>query len=172
MAKRNKQLRYIEISSRNTVSRIFVGSSSSCSKSCANICDQICINIRRAGKSNCKEAQVYDSCCGYAPLPTCDRDVATVCAVEIDNEGYAVFEWPSELLSLTQGWYEAEVVNHCNVCAVLPLRIGPRCNVIEVETTVAGPDDLCYVGCEDECEYTICGNKKDSRPVYEPKYLG
>lgn len=170
---RNKQPRYIEISSRNTVTRIFVGTSSSCGKSCSSPCSEICINIRRAGKSNCKEAEIYNSCCGYEPKPLCDRDVATVCAIEIDSEGYAVFEWPSHLLNLTQGWYEAEVVSHCNVCAILPLRIGPRCNVIEVETTIAGPDNLCYVGCEDDCVDEICpSGHSDQRPVYKPKYLG
>ncbi len=171
MGKSNRPLRYIEISRRNQVSRILVGTGSSCLRNSIG-CGDVCIDIRRAGQYNCNSPIKYNACCQPEPVPLCDLNVAHVCALEIDDDGYAVFEWPNELLNLKEGWYEAHVMSGCSDCGVLPLRVGPRCNVIEVETVVNGPDSLCYVGCEDDCETEICptNNYNNTSKVYIPDY--
>lgn len=165
-------LRYIEISRRNQVSRIFVGTGATCSKNSIR-CGDICIDIVRAGAYNCSAPIQYNACCQPQPEPLCDPIAAHVCAVEIDEEGYAVFEWPLELLDLKEGWYEGHIVSNCNKCGTIPVRIGPRCNVIKVEEIVNGPDSLCVVGCDDNCADNICGPKPSTasdKKVYVPTY--
>lgn len=169
MAKRNRQLRYIEISRRNQASRIFVGSGNICSATSIG-CGEVCIDIVRKGSYNCKKVE-YDTCGNAIVSPLCPRDVATVCALEIDDDGFAVFEWPAELLSLNEGWYEGHVRVGCDTCAVLPLRIGARCNVIEVETIISGPDSLCDAGCDPVCADEICPPQSTpSGTIYIPDY--
>ena len=167
-----KQLRYIEISHRNRMSRLFVGKGGGCSR--VNICGDVCIDIKRAGQESCTPQIQYDSCCNPAPKPLCELNVAHVCATEIDEEGYAVFEWTEDLLELKQGWYEGHVKTGCDTCVVIPLRVGPRCNVIEVETRISGPDNMCYVGCDDPCETDICptngGRSNQQTTIYIPDY--
>ena len=166
---KRKTLRYIEISRRNPVTRIMTGS-----------CGDICIEIRRAGQENC--FPVVDFCpdnpCQCGPKKTmCDTFVSRVCALEVDSDGYAIFEWPTNLMNITEGWYEGHLIsNNCNCCGIVPVRIGPRCNVIEVETEIMGPDGKCWVGCEDECLDTICETKKitsstgNGANIYIPDY--
>jgi hypothetical protein len=169
---RNKPLRYIEISHRNRSTRIFVGQGNMCHR--VNVCGDVCIDIKRAGKEICGPKVVYDSCCNPTPVPMCEAQVAHVCALEIDEEGYAVFEWGDELLKLKEGWYEGHVKTGCDTCGIVPLRVGPRCNVLEVETEISGPDNACYVGCEDPCEKPICpvsgGIMGQSTTVHVPDY--
>lgn len=170
MVNKNRPLRYIEISRRNQVSRIFVGTGSHCARNSIG-CGDVCIDIRRAGQYNCETVK-YNACCQPEPVPMCELNVAHVCALEIDDDGYAVFEWPDELLDLKEGWYEGYVMSGCSNCGQVPVRIGPRCNVIEVETVISGPDSLCYVGCEDECKDEVCPPRtKDSRKIYTPEYM-
>lgn len=173
---KNSKLRYIEISLRNPVTRLMLGSGSSCDP--IPTCDDVCIEIRRAGKKDC--GRDYDPCTCHdtwdccKPCDPCEQ-VATVCALEIDEEGYTVFEWPTFLLDFKEGWYEGYVMSNCQCCGVLPIRIGPRCNVLEVEHVVVGPDSACVVGCEDDCVDQICPPKYkrrevDEKPHYTPEY--
>lgn len=154
-----KQLRYIEVSRRNPVTKIRVGYGSRCGPGLA--CEDVCVEIRRAGADKCvSKCNYHDNPCGCTvPKPICDPFVARVCALEIDDEGFAIFEWPEKLFNLTEGWYEGHVMTDCYTCGVLPLRVGPRCNVLEVETMPIGPDSACNVGCEDECRDTVCHPK-------------
>lgn len=171
MAK-HKKPRYIEISRRNRMSRIFVGVGYGCQKQ-SMTCGDICIDIRRAGQYyNDHHSSKSCGTCYDGPPPACEPQVAHVCALEIDDDGYAVFEWPIELLNLKEGWYDGVIISDCQSCGIVPIRVGPRCNVIEVENIVSGPDCLSYVGCEDECVDTICGKSDtDGRPVYVPSYI-
>lgn len=165
-------VRYIEVSRRNPFTKLFVGSGSGCSN-LGPVCGDICIEIVRAGKEKCEPEQKYNACCKPEPRPICDRHVAHVCAKEIDKEGYAIFEWPEELYNFKEGWYNAIVKTGCDECGVFPLRIGPRCNVISVETIISGPDNACWVDCEDECYRDPCltGDEKyDNNETYIPKY--
>jgi hypothetical protein len=171
MASKNKHkpLRYIEVSRRNPITRILVGSGTSCCYS--PVSGDVCLNIERAGASNCTKKVKYNACCQAEPVPLCEKVAAHVCALEIDEDGYAVFEWPEELFDLQEGWYVGRVMTGCNECGELPLRIGPRCNVIEVETVICGPDKLCEVGCPDECPDEICPTKtKGTGNIYTPDY--
>lgn len=168
------QLRYIEISRRNPVTRIFVGTGSSCSKS--PTCGDMCIDIERAGQKNstCAPKVTYNACCQPEPVSQCETNVAHVCASQIDEEGYAVFEWPSSLLSLKEGWYTGTLVSGCSICGEVPVRIGPRCNVLEVEKVVVGPDSACWVGCDETCVDEICAHNTTTNTttaVYVPAYL-
>lgn len=170
MARKPKQLRYVEISHRNPRTRLFVGMGNQCFRT--NTCDSFCIEIIRAGGQDCRAPVEYSACCQPQPKPMCDPHVATVCALEVDDDGYAVFEWPKALMELTEGWYIGIVKSDCHVCGEFPVRIGPRCNVIEVETTVMGPDNACWVGCEDDCNDDICKPRTpQAKTVYRPDYL-
>lgn len=146
------RLRYIEISRRNPVTKVRVGGGN---------CSDICIEIIRAGIEKCTPKCNYqDNPCGCNNTKTlCDPFVAKVCATEIDDDGFAIFEWPEKLYNLKEGWYEGIVMNDCHVCGTLPLRIGPRCNVVEVEYMPIGPDNACAVGCDDDCRDTACHPK-------------
>lgn len=174
--KKKKNPRYIEISNRNRTSRIKL------SGSCA--CGDVEICIRRAGYDKCCPAdrcQPDNPCSCDCSKPKnscgCDLDVATVEALEVDADGFTVFEWPDELLSLKEGWYEGHIQNGCNLCGVVPIRVGPRCNVIEVETVVSGPDVLCWVGCPNGCpneDVCLCPSSKSKSSgvtVYVPDYI-
>lgn len=161
MVKSNNKLRYIEVSRRNPVTKLLMG----------NVCGEVCIEIKRAGHYDCEPKVEYNACCQPEPKPLCDLNVTKVCALEVNDDGYAIFEWPSELYSFKEGWYEGYVMVGCNCCAILPLRIGPRCNVLEVETVVSGPDDKCWVGCDEDCEYDLCSTKETSNlTTYVPDY--
>lgn len=175
---KHKKLRYVEISHRNPITRIRVGYGSGCGAS--SICgEDVCIEIRRAGQENChSECRIIDNPCGCGcgqPKPLCDTFVARVCALEVDDDGYAVFEWPEELKEICEGWYEGTVMTGCFECGKVPIRVGPRCNVIEVETEISGPDSKCAVGCEDECRDTVChpkySGKQISGEIYVPDYI-
>lgn len=176
--KQRRQPKYLEISQRNQVSRIFIGKGSTCSRKPID-CNDVCIDIVRAGVYDCRDEPqtCYRDCCGKTVhIPKCDPNVATVCAVEIDDDGWAVFEWPKNLLGLKQGWYQGFIRSACSECGEIPIRIGPRCNVIEVETIVSGPDSACYVGCdEDVCGTDPCLDGFDKhgqpvKPIYRPTY--
>jgi hypothetical protein len=163
-------LRYVEISNRNPVTRILVGQGNSCNPYA--ICGDVCITIERAGSKNCKPKPQYDDC-GQAcySAPQC-APVAVVCALEVDDNGYAVFQWPRELMAMQEGWYTGTVMNGCSKCGEFPVRIGPRCNVIKVETEIMGPDNACWVTCDDEtCSSPICPTPSN-KPinVYTPAY--
>jgi hypothetical protein len=71
-----------------------------------------------------------------------------------------------------EGWYTGTVVSECSVCGEFPVRIGPRCNVIKVETEIAGPDSACIVTCDDDaCSTAICPPKSaNTQEVYRPAY--
>lgn len=174
MATRKRQPRYIEVSQRNPQTRILVGSGTACCHS--PVYGDVCIEIERAVsheyKGFHKHKTQYNSCCQPECKPLCDKIAAHVCALEVDEEGYAVFEWPPELFNLEEGWYTGRILNGCSECGELPLRIGPRCNVIEVEHIVAGPDDKCWVGCPDECPDVVCptASKKHGNNIYTPDY--
>lgn len=175
----SRQLRYIEISRRNRTTRIFVGQGGGCDR--MTVCGDVCIDIERAGKKDCNgcctPSPCYDTSCGCATSKCqcrtcCEKSVAHVCATEIDSEGYAVFHWDSDLLNLKEGWYEGHVKTGCDTCGILPVRIGPRCNVIEVETKVSGPDNLCWADCDDQCDYDVCSTSSKSKTatIYVPEY--
>lgn len=172
-----KQPRYIEISRRNPVTKIKVGYGTSCSPTLA--CDDICIEIVRSGSKNCNDSCCPpDNPCGCNTKKSncCDPFVAKVCAIEVDEDGFAVFEWPPKLFNFKEGWYEGNVTVGCSNAGVLPIRIGPRANVLEVEMVVIGPDNACAVGCEDPCVDTVC-HPKYSDPQcdaenYTPNYSG
>lgn len=183
MAKRQKQLRYVEISQRNPITRIRVGSGGGCNH--GSVCDDVCIEIRRAGHENChpevscpdNPCECHTCSCNKCHSGSCDpcTFVANVCALEVDDAGYAVFEWPDYLKEQKEGWYEGYVMTGCSCCGVFPVRIGPRCNVIEVETVISGPDSKCTVGCEEECRDGACHPKygsgsKVSGEIYVPDY--
>lgn len=172
MVKKHKPLRYIEISRRNPVTKILVGSGTTCNP--GSSCGDICIEIRRAGQSNCNPmpSDCPDNpCCSPEPLLACPTFVARVCALDLDDRGYAIFEWPKELYDIKEGWYEGHLTSGCFDCAVLPIRVGPRCNVIEVETEISGPDSKCWVGCEDECLEEICATKPATSTVNQGKTI-
>jgi hypothetical protein len=165
----SKNLRYVEISKRNPVTRIFVGGGNSCNS--YSLCSDVCIVIEREGSKKCSPKIEYDQC-GNACHPVCDTFVAKVCAQEIDANGYAVFVWPKELMGIREGWYTGTVVSGCNTCGVFPVRVGPRCNVIKVETHIMGPDSACVVTCDDDpCVTPICPTGTTGTPnVYTPAY--
>jgi hypothetical protein len=166
MAKK-KQLRYIEISQRNMMSRILVGSGASNCNSGPVPCEAFSVTIRRAGSDKCTPQTNYDNCGNVILSANCDQNVAVVKAQEIDASGYAVFVWPATLLNLKEGWYEGHVSNGCDSCGVFPLRIGPRCNVLKVETEILGPDSACWVGCDDACPPgEICPPKTSSGTTF------
>lgn len=142
------QLRYVEISRRNPITRILVGGGL-----CAG---DITMEIRRSGSDKCAPKTKYNACCQIEEVPRCDVNVATVTALEIDDNGYAIFEWPTSLLSLKEGWYQGTIRSGCSNCGEIPIRIGPRCNVLKVETDILGPDSLCEVGCDDDCPTDVC----------------
>lgn len=173
--KQRRQPRYLEISQRNMVSRIFIGKGSGCSGKGIS-CNDICIDIIRAGAYKCTHAHGLNSCaCHSQPIPICDPVAATVCAKEIDDDGWAVFEWPNSLLSLKEGWYEGKINSSCSTCGEIPVRVGPRCNVIEVETIVSGPDSACFVGCDEDCGVDPCLDGKPgtvNQTTYNPGYEG
>lgn len=149
-------LRYVEISRRNPITRLLVGHGTPC--------EDVCIDITRAGakSTNCgSQCPPNNPCQCGSTLQAC-QTVTTVCALEIDDDGYAVFEWPTSLLELKQGWYEGTVRTGCSTCGVVPIRIGPRCNVLEVETKILGPDCLGPVACETGCQDEICPTKTAS----------
>ena len=165
------KLRYVEISRRNPTTRILVGGGNSCSS--YKVCGEVCIIIERAGSKKCAPKTTYDDC-GNTCAPQCETFVAQVCAEEIDADGYAVFRWPTELMSLKEGWYTGTVMIGCGSCGEFPVRIGPRCNVIHVETEISGPDSGCIVTCDDDpCQTDVCPPKStgNSLPVYTPPYL-
>lgn len=164
-----KQLRYVEISKRNPVTRIFVGGGNTCNP--YSTCSDFCIIIEREGSKKCSPKIEYDAC-GNACHPQCDTFVAKVCAQEIDANGYAVFVWPNELKNIREGWYTGTVVSGCNTCGVFPVRVGPRCNVIKVETHIMGPDSGCVVTCDDApCVTPICPTGSSEQvTVYVPSY--
>ena len=170
---RQSKLRYIEVSRRNPVTRILVGTGSQCGYPVQRTCNDICIEIRRAGHgSKCPPETKYNACCQPEPVPFCDLNVMTVCSDDIDDEGFAIFVWPEELYHFKEGWYEGHVVSDCHECGVLPLRIGPRCNVLEVEHVVAGPDSACWVGCDDDCNDDVCPPKRNvNMNTYIPSYV-
>ena len=121
----------------------------------------------------CAPKVEYDSCCQPIVKMPCETLVARVCAIDIDDNGFAVFEWPTALFGYPEGWYEGHVMTGCNSCGVLPLRIGPRCNVVEVEFVTVGPDCADWVGCDDgKCVDEICptNNKGSTKTVYVPDY--
>jgi hypothetical protein len=162
-------LRYVEISHRNPITRILVGSGNSCNS--YQPCGEVCIIIERAGSKNCKPKVEYDYCGQVCHTPTCPP-VAKVCALEVDHDGYAVFQWPDELKYFPEGWYTGTVVNGCSKCGEFPVRIGPRCNVITVETEIMGPDNACWVTCDDKpCDTPICPTSiENTKAVYKPAY--
>lgn len=171
-----KQLRYVEVSRRNPITRIRVGYGAGCGA--GYICDDVCMIIKRAGQEKCHPVCNYpdnpcDCGCGK-PKTLCDTFVAKICALEIDDNGYAVFQWPTDLMEQKEGWYEGHLMTGCSSCGVIPLRIGPRCNVIEVETEIFGPDNACAVGCEDSCSDGMCHPKYSgddiSGEIYVPDY--
>jgi hypothetical protein len=166
---KRKPLRYVEISRRNPITRIMVGAGNSCSP--YPVCGDVCIIIEKAGSKNCKPKQQYDSCGYTCHVPQCEP-VAKVCALEVDNDGYAIFQWPQALFSFQEGWYTGTVVNECGTCGEFPVRIGPRCNVIEVETIISGPDSACWISCDDNsCNTPICpDNNQTEKTVYTPTY--
>ena len=151
----SRQLRYIEISRRNPISRILLGGSA-CNGG------DVKITIRRAGNGKCAPKIKYNACCQAEEVPLCDTFVAEVSVLEIDDNGYAVFEWPAYLFEEKEGWYTGTITigNSCSNCGEVPVRIGPRCNVVEVERIVVGPDMLCAVGCDDGCDNDVCPPKK------------
>jgi hypothetical protein len=165
----SKNLRYVEISKRNPVTRIFVGGGNSCNS--YSLCSDVCIVIEREGSKKCSPKIEYDQC-GNACHPVCDTFVAKVCAQEIDANGYAVFVWPKELMGIREGWYTGTVVSGCHTCGIFPVRVGPRCNVIKVETHIMGPDSACVVTCDDDvCVTPICPTGKAEAPnAYVPSY--
>lgn len=168
------QPRYLEASWRNRASRIFIGGDSKCKP--VPICGDVCITVKRAGDSQCNSVpQPNDNLCGQKTVSPCDLTVVTVCASEIDDSGYAIFEWPRELITAEEGWYEAHIEGGCSSCGILPLRVGPRCNVIEVENIIAGPDCKDWVtGCDDGCEEETCptsgSNSADVVHIYKPNW--
>jgi hypothetical protein len=143
----SKQLRYVEISRRNPITRIFIGGGNKCNPYA--ICSDVCITIEMAGSKKCAPKPTYDSC-GNTCQPGCDTFVATICAEEIDANGYAVFHWPEYLMQQREGWYTGTVHSGCHSCGEFPVRIGPRCNVIHVETIISGPDSACIISCDDD----------------------
>lgn len=174
---KQKQLRYVEISRRNPVTRIKLGSGSSCNAGTICGSDDVFILLSRAGSENCHPVCDYrdNPCSCNSYRTTCCMPFAKVCALEIDDYGYAVFHWPKELMEMKQGWYEGEVYTGCSFCGKFPVRIGPRCNVLEVETTIIGPDSLCAVGCNDDpCVDGPCHPKytthRDNNKIYVPNY--
>ena len=168
------KLRYIEISRRNMMSKILVGSGGSSCNYSAIPCGDYSINIRRAGKDKCKTKVQVDECGTCKPVPLCDQNVAIVKASEIDDNGYAVFVWPTALLNLKEGWYEGVITNGCFTCGIVPLRIGPRCNVLKVETDILGPDSACWIDCDDACPTDICPTTTSTKltTVYVPDTIG
>jgi hypothetical protein len=164
------KLRYVEISRRNPMSRILVGAGNTCSSTV--VCGDVCITIERAGNKKCKPKIEYDHCGHACHVPSCPP-IAKVCALEIDDDGYAVFQWPTELFDMKEGWYTGVVTTGCYVCGEFPVRIGPRCNVIKVETEIMGPDSACWVTCDDEpCVDEICQTPSSNtgKVTYKPAY--
>ena len=165
------KLRYVEISRRNPITRILVGAGNACDYTTP--CGEVCITIERAGAKNCKPKVDYDACGNACHVSHCEP-IAIVCALEVDENGYAVFQWPTELLSFPEGWYIGTVTNGCSKCGEFPVRIGPRCNVIKVETEISGPDSACWVTCDDEpCVTPVCPTPRfgDQRTTYKPSYI-
>lgn len=172
--------RYIEVSLRNPVSKILVGNNysggcSSCGTSTTNCASNVCIDIQRAGFDNCSLSNTFNTCCSQKIKPLCNSSIAHVCATEIDDNGYAIFVWPKELYNLKEGWYEGHVItNGCNECAVLPLRIGARCNVVKVEAEVFGPDCADWVSCDTGCKtLDPCESQQENnsgKTKYVPSY--
>lgn len=158
-----KQLRYVEISARNPITKMML----------SGTCGDVCITIRRAGADSCTPPPTFDSCSNTCVKPRCELDVATVCALEVDDDGYTVFEWPKNLHNeLREGWYTGIIMNGCANCGEIPVRVGPRCNVVEVETEIFGPDSACWIGCDDDCpQEQICPTTSTgTKTAYVPSY--
>lgn len=168
-----KQLRYIEISNRNPITRILIGNRARC--------EDVSIRIIRAGSKDCGCNTVCApdnpcTACGTSGSKSCGGNCytsfnpssigcctdVTVQALEIDDDGYAVFQWPNSATSLPEGWYDGIVTNGCDICGKLPVRVGARANVLKVETDILGPDHMCQETCTtDGCD-PICPTKTDT----------